>query len=118
MKRLLALLLCLAFSVFAAEPIQVAPVGTITISATTSSAATALPGAGADTLRQLEIQNAGSVAVFVEPGISTVVAAVASGYPILPGQSKVVTIQRTFTHIAAISASGTQTLYVSVGFGE
>lgn len=118
MKRLLALLLCFAFSVFAAEPIQISPLGSITISATTSSAATALATAGADNLRQIEIQNNGSAVVFVESGISTVVATVAASYPVLPGQSKVVTIQRTHTHIAAISASGTQTLYVSVGFGE
>lgn len=120
MKHLIALFVCsFAFVVFGqSAPIQVTPQGTITISATTSSAATALPTVGADNQRQIEIQNAGAANVFVETGSSTITAATASGYPILPGQSKVITIQRTVTHIATISASGTQTLYVSTGIGE
>lgn len=119
MKRFLALLLCFAFSVFAAEPIFISPLATITLSVTGSSATTALPTVGGDSIRQLELQNNGSVVVFVETGISTATAAVATGYPILPGQSKVITISRASTHVAVIGASaGPTTLYVSVGIGE
>jgi hypothetical protein len=100
------------------DPIQIVPQGTITISATGASAATALPIAGGGGVRQLEISNAGTVAVFVETGDSTVAATVATGYPILPGQCKVITIKPTATYVGVISGSGTQTVYVSVGVGE
>jgi hypothetical protein len=100
------------------DPIQIVPQGTITISATTSSAATALATAGLGGVRQLEISNAGTGAVFVETGASTITAAVASGYPVLPSQCKVITINAAVTHIAMITGSGTQTVYVSVGVGE
>jgi hypothetical protein len=101
------------------DPIQIVPQGTITISATTSSAATALPTVGLNGVRQLEISNAGTGAVFVETGTSSAItAAVASGYPVLPSQCKVITINAAVTHIAMITGSGTQTVYVSVGVGE
>jgi hypothetical protein len=101
------------------DPIQIVPQGTITVSVTGASAATALPTAGYDTVRQLEISNAGTVAVFVETGVSTVTAAVATGYPVLPNQCKVITIKSTATHVAIIGASaGPTTVYVSTGIGE
>lgn len=117
MKKFLALLLCAGFAF--AEPIQVPPANSITITAGTSSAATALPPSGVGSQRQVELQNAGSAVIFVEfcPS-STCTAAVATGYPILVGQSKVVTIKSEATHIATISGTASQTLYVTAGIGE
>lgn len=119
MKRLFAcFLLLLSFGAMALDPFQFQPGGSIAISVTNSSAATALFGPMGEK-RNLELQNAGTIAVFVEfcPS-STCTAATATSYPVLPGQSKMVTIQPSTTHIAAIATSGTQTLYVAVGIGE
>ena len=90
-----------------------------TISVTGSPTATALTGGGAPTRQTVELQNAGSLWVFVDFGTSSgVTTAVATGYPVGPGQSKLVTIPAGYTHIAAIgSAAGPTTLYVTVGMG-
>lgn len=119
MKRLLALFLFAPFLAFAVNDLPLTPgvAGTKTISCTSSSAATALAFTG-DVGPNLELQNAGSNTIFVETGISTVSAAVATGYPILAGQSKVVTIAGSATHIACITASVTTTLYVTSGLGQ
>jgi hypothetical protein len=116
MTRFLILLL-LAFPVFAG-PIMVPRAATVTISCTSSSSATALPTVGLGEFRQIELSNAGTVAIFMEFGASTAAAAVATGYPILPGQTKVVTVSPTTTHIACIVAATTTTLYATVGIGE
>lgn len=119
MKRLLTgLLLLLSGFAYAGDPIQIAFGSSLTVSVTSSSAAAALPTAGLESARQLELQNVGTAAVFVEfcPS-STCTAAIATSYPILAGQSKVVTIKGNTTHIATIAAAS-QTLYVSVGIGQ
>lgn len=122
MKRLLIAFLLLPLLAWAdMDPIQVAPQGTITISCASTTSATALPAVGAGNYRQVEVTNAGSAssaAVFLEFGASTVTAVVASGYPYLPNQTKVQTIKSDTTHVACISASGTQTVYVTVGIGQ
>jgi hypothetical protein len=121
MKRFL-LAVVLAWTTLASAdvgPIIVADSGTATISVTGSSAATALPRA--DSLRnQVELQNNGSVVVFVRfCPTSTCTAVVATDYPILPSQSKVVSINPGSQFIATIGASaGPTTLYVSVGIGQ
>lgn len=122
MRLLLAVLL--AWSGLACAqigPIQVPLQGTVTVSCTSSSSATALPSVTVGNQRQVEVTNAGSASaasVFVEFGASTVTAAVASGYPYLVNQTKVQTVKQDVTHVACISASGTQTVYVSVGTGQ
>ena len=116
MRKFLALLLtCAAAAAFA---IPLAPVyqGSKTISCTGTSAATTLAGVAGQT--QVELQNAGTVAVFVEFGDSNIAAAVATGYPVLAGQSKLVTVSSATTHIACIATSGTQTVYVTIGKGD
>lgn len=118
MKRLLALLAWLpALALADVQPISPAFQGSKTISCTSSSAATALPTAALG-MTQLELQNAGTVAIFVEVGSSGAAAAVASGYPVLPGQSKVITVPNTITHVACIVAVTTTTLYVTIGVGN
>jgi len=89
-----------------------------TITVGTSSAATALNGSTNNMRLAVELQNAGSAVVFVEFGYSSgVTATVAASYPILPGQSKLVTIPAGTTHVATISGTASQTLYVTVGMG-
>lgn len=87
------------------------PGATTTISVTTASGTGALTGEGL----ALEIQNAGSVTVFVTLGAT---ATVAAGYPILAGQSKVVSRGTSQATLAAITSSSTATLYVTVGDGQ
>lgn len=120
MKRLLAGLLLAFVSVAFADVQPITPVyqGSKTISCASSSAATALPSTIAQQRANLELQNAGSAVIFVEFGSSTIEAATTTGYPILVGQSKVVTVPPTTTHIACIVAASTHTLYVTVGTGN
>lgn len=118
-RFLAGLLTSLAFVASAQTgPLALVPDGTVTISVTGSSAATALPRPDADK-RQVEIQNNGTVVVFVKfCNSSTCTATTSANYPILPSQSKVVTIPPDSTHIGAIGASaGPTTLYVTMGIG-
>ena len=93
----------------------------ITVAATTATVA--LPVGSGDVL---ELTNDGSVAVFVSIGTSAITATIplnggaAGSYPILAGQSKCVTMPRTNhpTHIATISGTASQPLYVSRGTGQ
>lgn len=118
---LVAACLCLFSPLVAAqafEPIAPAFQGSKTISCTSSPSATALATAGAGGPRQLELQNGGSAVIFVEVGRSSVTAATTTGYPILAGQSKVISVGPETTHIACVVASSTHTLYVTVGRGN
>jgi len=91
------------------------PVGTVSIAATTSSVAAVIPAFTAGPF-QLEIQNPGDAIAFVRWGSGTPTAVV-TDYPVLPGQSKIVTVDQPTTGVAAITASGTATLYVTYGVG-
>jgi hypothetical protein len=91
---LAALLLIAAPIVYALNPITPVTAGSKTISATTSSAATALATS------------------------TLITGAVATGYPVLSGQTKVVTVPANVTHVATITGSGTATVYVTLGQGE
>ena len=92
-----------------------APGATITLSVTGSSGT----GSIASNANSLEIQNAGSVIVFVRVGASASVgSAVITDYPILPGMSKIITKAYGADTIAAIGASaGPTTVYVTSGEG-
>jgi hypothetical protein len=88
--------------------------GTSTIAVTTSSAATSVnPAPGSPRMR---LYNAGPSTVFVEQGNSSVVATVAASMPIPAGGVEVFTFARA-THLAAITGSGTATLYATPGEG-
>jgi hypothetical protein len=89
------------------------PGATVSVAATTSTGNVALTGNG----EQLEVQNTGAVTVFVNLGTSAVTAAV-TDYPVLAGQSKLITRNPDgHTYLAAITASGTATVYVTIGRG-
>lgn len=85
---------------------------TLTIAATTTSANTAL---GAAATGVLQIANTGTTVAFVALGTVAQTASTTS-YPILPGAAVVISGQGA-TNIAAMTASGTATLYVSRGTG-
>lgn len=65
---------------------------------------------------QVEIYNSGSVPVFVKKGDSTV-AATTAGRPVAPGATILDSIGAGVTHFAAITASGTATVYFTTGEG-
>ena len=66
-------------------------------------------------VRSVRIYNAGTVAAFIVCGEATVVATTAAGIPVAPGSVEVLGCGGTF--VAALTASGTATLYVTPGAG-
>ena len=67
-------------------------------------------------VRSLRVYNAGTVAAFIQcGGDDTVVATTAAGIPIAP--SSVEVIGCSGSYIAALTASGTATLYLTPGAG-
>ncbi|MFZ5720311.1 MAG: hypothetical protein ACOY5Y_12725 [Pseudomonadota bacterium] len=92
---------------------------TATISATTSSASAAIK-AQPTGAHQLRLFNAGSATVFWAAGAAAVTAAT-SDIPLPAGAIEVITLPNgtvgPATHIAAITESGTATLYVTTGQG-
>jgi hypothetical protein len=94
---------------------------TVSLSATAVSGRVALSGEQID---QVEISNDGPDAVFVTFGNSSIDATVPNGatggsYPVLAGQSKMVSPAANSTHAAAICASGkTATVWLSPGRGQ
>jgi hypothetical protein len=95
---------------------------TTALAYTSASARAALPAGLAG--GQLELQNDGTGTVWVALGGSTVTAVIpaspnnGAAYPILAGRSKLLSIGDA-TWLAAIApASGTGTLYATLGFGS
>lgn len=87
---------------------------TITITAeTTSSAQVIDPGPGR--CRRLRIYNAGPNLAFVEVTGSGGAVSSATGMPIPSGEITIVTA--TGSHLAAVTTSGSATLYVTPGEG-
>ena len=93
---------------------------TVNLAVTTTSgrvAKTALPTNSGGAPHEMRLVNNGSVTVFVEFGNSTVVATVAGSMPVLPGTVESFQVNAFQTHVAAITASGTATLYATTGLG-
>ena len=90
-----------------------APGATISLTSGVASTNLALGGAG----QSVEIQNAGSVVVFVRLA-AVGSAATVTDYPVLPGQAKVIGRDpQNQTHFHAITASGTALVYATSGEG-
>jgi hypothetical protein len=87
---------------------------TVTLSVSTSSARVAVQPSGFR-LRYWRLYNAGDATVFITSGASTVTAAVATGMPIPAGAVEVIGSNNAY--LAAITASGTATLYATPGVG-
>jgi hypothetical protein len=66
---------------------------------------------------EVRLYNAGTETVFVNFGISTVEATTAAGMPVPSGAIEVHTVGPAVTHVAALTASGTATLYATSGRG-
>lgn len=94
--------------------------GTTKISATTSSANGALKRMPTG-VTQLRVYNAGTTLAFIRKGTDSTVFAAATDLPIAPGELEVLTLQNNpaspITHIAAIFATGSGDVYVTVGSG-
>lgn len=97
---------------------------TVAISATTSSSDNPLTPAGKIPTGkfQLRFYNAGAVAVFIKKGVNGVAAtATTADLPIAPGATEVLTVSNNpsspITSMAAITASSTATLYMTIGAG-
>ena len=96
------------------------PVGaTVNIVAATTTANVQRTGSGAPSPVAVEVRfyNAGVVPVFVNFGGSGVTATLAAGMPIAPGATEAFGLEPSQTHVAAITASGTATLYITTGDG-
>jgi hypothetical protein len=88
------------------------PLSTVTLAVSAVSASVAISRVS----RQLEIQNAGDAIAFCRWGIGAQTAVV-TDYPVLPGQSKTITIESGNDTFAAITSAGTTTLYITSGAG-
>lgn len=89
--------------------------GTVNIAATTSSARVAL-GMNAGNF-QVRVKNLDTTnAVFINFGDSTVVAAATTGVPVGPGETCGFSVSGS-THVAAITAASTATVYFTPGNG-
>lgn len=89
--------------------------GTQTISATTSSSSVNFAGASGN-MRQVLIYNAGSALAFVEFGRGSATAVAATSMPIPSGAVEGFDLGVNDT-VAAITASSTATVYVTIGIG-
>lgn len=98
------------------KPFSPAP-ATATISATTSTANVKVADGSGE--RQVRIFNAGSSTAFLAFGKDNTVAATTTGMPIGAGAIEVISIQPDGTALwaAAITASGTATIYLTPGSG-
>ena len=92
-------------------PLAFTPGSTVNIAATTSTGNVTL-GIGA----VVRVYNAGTVPVFIKFGIAGVTAAT-TDMPIPPGIVEVFTEPSGATTVAAITASGTATVYFTSGQG-
>lgn len=97
------------------------PVGGKALAASTTSASTALVASPLQR-KDVIVYNSGSVAAFIEFGGSTVAAVVPSGatpggLSVPPGAALTLCAGDN-THIAAITASSTATLYITSGCGN
>lgn len=70
----------------------------------------------ADAGGSVRVVNSGAAVSFVEFGDSTVVAAVATSFPVLANSVETFFLEKSQTHVAAIGTAG-NTLYVTAGVG-
>lgn len=98
------------------EPFRPAPSGTVNISATTSNGTATLNATVANNI-SVRIHNGGPSTVFVEfGGLSTVAATTATGMPVPVGAIEVINIDQC-AYAAAITSSGTASVYFTKGYG-
>lgn len=91
------------------------PGSTVSRSVNSGSQSVALPSPRGDQVRVMPLT--GSVVVFIKFGTAAVAAAV-TDMPVLPGLGEVFTIPPGATHVAAICAASTSTVYFTAGDGQ
>jgi len=91
-------------------------VGIVAIAASTTSAGAALPPGG-DTVIVTN-PTAALAWVTLAGGTTVPTAAAGTGYPVLPGQRRVIGGNSLITQVAAILGSGSGTIYVETGTGS
>lgn len=93
--------------------------GTVNLAVTTSTGRVQVFTTTPDVTSEpcIRLYNAGAATVFVEFGTVAVNAAVATGFPLPPGAVEVFRVDNTQTYVAAITASGSATLYATPGYG-
>lgn len=89
----------------------ISPLGTVTLAGSTTSTAAQLPAAGDTVL----IYNASAATAFVALGAAggTPVAAVAGGFPVPAGGSRILSAGPQVGSVAVVLASGTGSVYAS-----
>lgn len=95
------------------------PAGTASIAVSTSTNQVAISGASATTTPPtVRILNDASVTVFMKFGTSSSVTAAVTDMPILAGTSETFTVPQGMTNMAAITAAGTGSVYITTGDGR
>jgi hypothetical protein len=90
---------------------------TVNLAVTNTTGSVALTAIGDQAGMEVRLYNAGSATVFVNFGISTVAATTTAGMPLPSGAIEVLTVGPGVTYVAALTASGTATLYATSGRG-
>lgn len=99
------------------EPFQPFNNTTVNLAVSTSTGNVALPARSTNG-ENVRLHNAGSATVFISFGTSSAAtAATATGMPLPSGAVEIFSCSPTVTHIAAITASGSATLYATLGHG-
>lgn len=94
------------------------PSPTVSLAATTTTAnvrVNADKPSGQD--RHVRVYNSGDSTVFLAFGGSTVIASTTTGYPMPPGVMEIVSLPDGATHVAGITAGGSDTVYLTPGEG-
>jgi hypothetical protein len=91
--------------------------GSLAVTTSSGSTRAALGTFGDRRTRHVRLFNGGAATAFFEVGLSTVTAAAATSIPIASGATEIFGIPNDATHIAAITAADTATLYYTPGEG-
>lgn len=90
---------------------------TVAVSATTVTSNAALSAGNTTNGFDLRVHNAGSALAFVAFGASSAITATTASMPVPAGAVEVFSCGSQITHMAAITASGTATVYATPGQG-
>jgi hypothetical protein len=121
MKWLAPLALCLALAgappALAQYAFQPFGIGTASVTATTSSAATALTLPSPVPRRtQIRVYNSGAATVFILFGTSGTVSTTGN-LPVPAGAVEILSVPEGTTHVATITSAGTALVYFTAGQG-
>lgn len=86
----------------------------VDLAVSTASARVPLPARSPDSIR---VTNPGSVTALLRFGDGTVTAATSTGMDLLPGTVETFRVPAGYTHVAAITATGSTTLRITPGSG-